>query len=65
VDIGSAPCGQLVHESQYTFAYRSDSPAQRRVGFLMPADRQLVYSDTALFPAMDQNLPEGYLFRQP
>ncbi|ROZ69413.1 type II toxin-antitoxin system HipA family toxin [Ramlibacter sp. WS9] len=63
VDIAGQHGGQLVRDSQYVFTYRRDDPAQSSVGLLMPSTR-LAYQDTALFPVMDQNLPEGYLYQR-
>jgi serine/threonine-protein kinase HipA len=63
VDLNGAPCGDLRRESQLVFSYRRDDEAQASVGLLMPP-RQLVYRSNALFPVMDQNLPEGYLFER-
>lgn len=63
VDANGAECGQLTRASRYVFTYRRDDPRQPAVGLLMPAST-LVYEDGALFPVMDQNLPEGYLFER-
>lgn len=60
VTINGPVAGVLRHASQFTFAYSRDEPGQRPVGLLMGPE-QLEFSDTALFPVMDQNLPEGYL----
>jgi serine/threonine-protein kinase HipA len=55
------PSGQLLRESQYRFAYSAF--ARRPVALTMPVeDRE--FTDTALFAAMDMNLPEGFLLRQ-
>ncbi len=61
VGIGAQGRGQLLHQSRFEFRYLDQDPGQACVGLLMPAGR-LTYSDTALFPVMDQNLPEGDLF---
>jgi serine/threonine-protein kinase HipA len=64
VSIGSASSpgnGQLIHQSQFEFRYLSAGMVQPFVGLLMPPSR-LTYVDNALFPVMDQNLPEGDLF---
>ncbi len=61
VRIAGAAAGALRHASRYSFSYHRDDPSQRPVGLLMPPT-QLEYADTALFPVMDQNLPEGFLF---
>ncbi|MCE4538476.1 type II toxin-antitoxin system HipA family toxin [Pelomonas sp. P7] len=63
VDLNGAPCGDLRRESQLVFSYRRDDDTQPSVGLLMPP-RQLLYRSSALFPVMDQNLPEGYLFER-
>jgi serine/threonine-protein kinase HipA len=63
VAAGMQPSGQLVRSSQFVFSYRRDDPAQPAIGLLMPPT-QLEYRDSALFPVMDQNLPEGYLFER-
>jgi len=61
VSIGGRPSGELLQQSQIIFKYAQDTPDQPCVGLLMPPDR-LLYQSNALFPVMDQNLPEGYLF---
>jgi serine/threonine-protein kinase HipA len=53
--------GQLLHQSRFEFRYLDASLSQTPVGLLMPPSR-LTYEDSALFPVMDQNLPEGDLF---
>jgi serine/threonine-protein kinase HipA len=63
VDVNGAPCGDLRRESQLVFSYRRDDETQAAVGLLIPP-RQLIYRSSALFPVMDQNLPEGYLFER-
>lgn len=63
VDINQRLIGQLVHQSQFEFRYLMDDPIQAPVGLLMPASR-LSWRDNALFPVMDQNLPEGDLFNR-
>lgn len=60
VGIAGGEAGLLHHSSQYAFTYRRDDPGQRPVALLMPPS-QVEYRDTALFPVMDQNLPEGFL----
>lgn len=61
VSIGAAPGGRLLRQSQFEFHYLCDDPGQPALGLLMPPQR-LSYASTALFPVLDQNLPEGYLF---
>ena len=60
VDQGIA--GSLVKDSIYNFSYAEDAPDKPAVGLFMPRTA-LAYQDAALFPVMDQNLPEGYLSR--
>ncbi|MDI6746186.1 MAG: type II toxin-antitoxin system HipA family toxin [Rhodocyclaceae bacterium] len=63
VRIGGEPGGELWQQSQLLFKYLRDDPAQAAVGLLMPPTR-LLYQSNSLFPVMDQNLPEGFLFQQ-
>jgi serine/threonine-protein kinase HipA len=60
---GGAPAGELLKESNYQFQYRRDDTRQPAVGLLMPPDR-MIYQDADLFPSMDMNLPEGFLFQR-
>jgi len=55
--------GELLRESQYLFKYERDHPDQPAVSLLMPPTR-VVYEDGDLFPSMDMNLPEGFLFQR-
>jgi serine/threonine-protein kinase HipA len=64
VDVNGSHSGRLVHASTYTFDYSRDDPAQPSVSLLMPASNLHFDGGGALFPAMDMNLPEGYLFLQ-
>lgn len=61
--IGNQISGDLLRQSQLVFTYREDNPLQKTVGLLMPPTRML-YTANSLFPVMDQNLPEGYLFHR-
>jgi serine/threonine-protein kinase HipA len=61
VKLGDAPAGLLTRESQYTFTYTRDAADQPPVSLLMLPDR-LTHTDGDLFPSMDMNLPEGFLF---
>ena len=56
--------GQLLKGSTYEFRYLKADHEQTSVALLMPANRQLTWTDGDLFPSMDQNLPEGELFMQ-
>ncbi|MCK9488102.1 MAG: HipA N-terminal domain-containing protein [Xanthomonadales bacterium] len=58
VAIDGRQSGQLVHQSQFEYRYARAGADQPAVGLLMPPDR-LTWHDGALFPVMDQNLPEG------
>ena len=63
VSIGDADlAGQLLRTSTYEFRYLAPDPDQPVVALLMPAAESLTWQDGDLFPAMDQNLPEGDLF---
>ena len=55
--------GQLVQQTGFEYRYLQENPAQPAVGLLMPPTR-LTWQDGALFPVMDQNLPEGDLFNR-
>jgi serine/threonine-protein kinase HipA len=61
VEIGAMGRGQLLHHSQFEFRYLDSSLQQDWVGLLMPPV-QPTYQDGAIFPVMDQNLPEGDLY---
>jgi len=63
VSVGGERRGELLRESQLLFKYLRDDLTQPEVGLLMPPTR-LTYVSNALFPVMDQNLPEGYLFQR-
>jgi len=63
VHISNERGGELWQQSQLLFKYLRDDPAQVAVGLLMPPTR-LLYQSNNLFPVMDQNLPEGFLFQQ-
>jgi serine/threonine-protein kinase HipA len=63
VSIGDMQAGSLVREGPYIFTYDQDDPDQPLVSLLMPPNR-ISYSDGDLFPSMDMNLPEGFLFQR-
>lgn len=63
VDVAGQPSGQLLQQSGFEYRYLQADPAQPVVGLLMPPTR-LTWQDGALFPVMDQNLPEGDLFNR-
>ncbi len=64
VDVNGSHSGRLAHASTFTFDYSRDDPGQPGVSLLMPASILHFDGGGALFPAMDMNLPEGYLFQQ-
>ncbi len=64
VDVNGSHSGRLAHASTFTFDYSRDDPGQPGVSLLMPASILHFDGGGALFPAMDMNLPEGYLFLQ-
>jgi serine/threonine-protein kinase HipA len=64
VAVGGVPSGRLTHASTYTFDYQRDDARQPGVSLLMPPSALHFDGGGALFPAMDMNLPEGYLFMQ-
>jgi serine/threonine-protein kinase HipA len=57
-----ARAGQLLRASTYEFRYLRPESEQAAVALLMPPGERLTWQDGDLFPAMDQNLPEGDLF---
>ncbi|HET9049948.1 MAG TPA: type II toxin-antitoxin system HipA family toxin [Chiayiivirga sp.] len=63
VNVAGQPSGQLLQQSGFEFRYLQADPAQPVVGLLMPPTR-LTWQDGALFPVMDQHLPEGDLFNR-
>lgn len=64
VTVNGRPSGRLAHASTYTFDYQTDDARQLGVSLLMPPSALHFDGGGALFPAMDMNLPEGYLFMQ-
>lgn len=61
VSIGGNESGQLIKQSNFEFRYLNVAPDQSSVALLMPATQQATWQSSALFPVMDQNLPEGDL----
>lgn len=64
VAVNGSQSGRLAHASTFTFDYTRDDPGQPSVSLLMPPSSLHFDGGGALFPAMDMNLPEGYLFQQ-
>ena len=67
IDINGAPAGLLARDGPYVFTYRPDESGAYRgpqLGLLMPPSRSTVYTGGAMFPVLDMNLPEGYLYEQ-
>lgn len=63
VSLNTKDCGHLLRESQFVFSYDRDDVNQATVSLLQPPTT-MIYRDNALFPVIDQNLPEGYLLGQ-
>jgi len=63
VTIAGIASGELLRESRYVFKYDRDDETQPAASLLMPPATS-VYEDGDLFPSMDMNLPEGFLFQQ-
>lgn len=63
VTLSGAVAGELIRESTYVFRYARDDEAQPAVSLLLPVNRAL-HEDGDLFPSMEMNLPEGFLFQQ-
>jgi serine/threonine-protein kinase HipA len=64
VAVNGRSSGRLAHASTYTFDYQTDDAHQPGVSLLMPPSALHFDGGGALFPVMDMNLPEGYLFMQ-
>jgi serine/threonine-protein kinase HipA len=67
IDIGARPAGLLARESQYVFTYKPDESGAYRgrwLSLLMNPDQAAVYQSNGMFPVLDMNLPEGYLYEQ-
>ena len=64
VAVNGSHRGRLAHASTFTFDYTRDDSGQPSVSLLMPPSILHFDGGGALFPAMDMNLPEGYLFQQ-
>jgi serine/threonine-protein kinase HipA len=67
IDIGAKPAGLLARESQFVFTYKPDESGAYRgpwLSLLMNQDQASVYQSNAMFPVLDMNLPEGYLYEQ-
>lgn len=64
VAVNGGHSGRLAQASTFTFDYSRDDPLQPAVSLFMPPSILHFDGGNASFPAMDMNLPEGYLFRQ-
>lgn len=53
----------LLREGPYSLVYSASATNGDAVSLLMPTSKQ-VYTNGELFPSMDMNLPEGYLFQR-
>lgn len=67
IDIGAKPAGLLARASQFVFTYKPDQSGAYRgpwLSLLMNPDQAAVYQSNGMFPVLDMNLPEGYLYEQ-
>jgi serine/threonine-protein kinase HipA len=62
VTVDSRRAGELLRESRYGFWY-GEVEARDAISLTMPTT-QTEWADGDLFPVMDMNLPEGYLFQR-
>jgi serine/threonine-protein kinase HipA len=62
VTVNRRRAGELLRESRYGFWYGEVLP-QQAISLTMPTT-QTEWADGDLFPVMDMNLPEGYLFQR-
>jgi serine/threonine-protein kinase HipA len=62
VTVNHRRAGELLRESRYGFWYGEALP-QQAISLTMPTT-QTEWADGDLFPVMDMNLPEGYLFQR-
>jgi serine/threonine-protein kinase HipA len=62
VTVNSRRVGELLRESRYGFWYAEVEPSDA-ISLTMPT-AQTEWADGDLFPVMDMNLPEGYLFQR-
>jgi serine/threonine-protein kinase HipA len=61
VSVNGAIRGQLSKASNYEFYYQGSADGAPSVSLRMPARERQSWRDGAIFPVMDQNLPEGDL----
>lgn len=67
IDIGVRPAGLLARDSQFVFTYKPDQSGAYRgpwLSLLMNPDQAAIYQSNGMFPVLDMNLPEGYLYEQ-
>jgi serine/threonine-protein kinase HipA len=62
VTVDNRRAGELLRESRYGFWY-GEVPPSDAISLTMPTT-QTEWADGDLFPVMDMNLPEGYLFQR-
>jgi serine/threonine-protein kinase HipA len=62
VTVDDRRAGELLRESRYGFWYGEVEPSEA-ISLTMPTT-QTEWADGDLFPVMDMNLPEGYLFQR-
>jgi serine/threonine-protein kinase HipA len=63
VSCAGSPVGELVKHSVYSFRYAPGILPKQAVSLFMPTEA-IEFNDGDLFPSMDMNLPEGYLFQR-
>ncbi len=67
IDICGQPAGLLARESQFVFTYKADASGAYRgpsLALPMQPSAKAIYRSNAMFPVLDMNLPEGYLYEQ-
>lgn len=63
VSIHGAVKAELLRDGPYSLVYGPSLKPQEAASLLLPVD-QAIYTSGDLFPSMDMNLPEGYLFQR-
>lgn len=63
VSINGAVKAELLRDGPYSLVYGPSIQPQEAASLILPVDQPL-YQSGDLFPSMDMNLPEGYLFQR-
>lgn len=63
VSINGAVKAELLRNGPYSLVYGPSTKPQEAASLILPVDQPL-YQSGDLFPSMDMNLPEGYLFQR-